>query len=231
MKTKYKSPTVFTQIQWKLSASYQNIRALFSKDWTKRIFRLSMTSSNPTKEPQQSDGSLSGLLSRWLVPSWPLSALVSPSNPSTIGGKGSDLLINFIIASLALIISGTLGYWVQDREPPVDIKELKILVDPVKIGGVAKMAYWIQRRKTCHVVIEQLLYDKDNVRTELPDEDFIAEVVGNDRFAIGFKVPDTVEPGPMRYRAVRSYYCNPVHFWFSWPVTVVSPEVNFTAIQ
>ena len=140
------------------------------------------------------------------------------------------MVVNIIIAGLALLISATLGYWVQDRDAPIDIKELRILNNPVPMGGVAKMAYVIERRKTCHVVIEQLLYDHENVRTELPDEDFVSEVVGTDRFAIGFKVPDTVEPGEMRYRAIRSYYCNPIHFWFNWPVSVVSPEVKFNVL-
>ena len=54
--------------------------------------------------------------------------------------------------------------------------------------------------------------------------------LGEDRFMVIFRVPPEAHPGPARYRAIRAYYCNPLHQLFDWPILVIAPDQQVTIL-
>lgn len=228
--TKVKHTSIPLRIRWTALSIYRSIRGDFSKGWTKKTLQHSSILSDHINVQQRLAGSSNGLSSRWSGLSWPQYLLVKALKPSTTGsGEFEVYIVNGLIALILLFVSAVLGYWFQDREAPTDIKDLHAATQIVKPGGVLKIRYTLERRKSCHVVVEQLVYDGDGTRMEVLDEDFVSAPgrVGTDTFALAVPIPITATPGNARYRAIRSYFCNPVHTWFNWPVVVQSKDIMF----
>lgn len=143
---------------------------------------------------------------------------------------GSNVL-NWMVAILLIGLSAVLGYWVQDREAPVEITASKILTPVVKPGEPVKIVYTLTRKKICHVKVEQVLYDHDRVRYSPTVIDYVADpgakIMGDDPVGLAIEVPKHFAPGTAFHRAVRAYYCNPVHEILQWPIVLVGPDLEF----
>lgn len=138
-------------------------------------------------------------------------------------------IINFIIGLLAAISSAMLGYWIQDRDPPTNLIAITIDNDPVMRGGVIKVRHNFIRNRACHVRLQQFVWDSQNQRLVIPAEEYIADpgAIGEENFLTFARLPVDMHPGPARYRAVRAYYCNPLHSWADWPIILAAPDVEF----
>lgn len=141
-------------------------------------------------------------------------------------------MLNIMVASIAIGVAIALGYWVQDRAPPTAIKKIEAVQAVVTNGGVLRVRYEVERRRRCHVIVEQLVYDAENVRFAVPDEDYTTEPgpLGADIFTLAVPIPVAAREGRAAYRSVRSYYCNPVHYWFSWPI-VITADAEFEIME
>jgi hypothetical protein len=139
------------------------------------------------------------------------------------------MVVNFIIAVIAVGLSALLGYWASDREPPVELRSVEPVQTSVPPGGVLKLKYQLVRKRVCRVHLEQLIYDADNTRVAEADEDYYSAPgsIGAESFALQIRVPYEASEGQARYRSFRTYYCNPLHTWFDWPIVVGSADINF----
>jgi hypothetical protein len=142
-------------------------------------------------------------------------------------------MLNWFMTALVVAITAIITYWAQDRRPPVQIIEEAVETPFVPVGGSLRVRFSINREKVCHVHLEQFIYDSRRGRFVLPDEDYqIAPgIVGRDEFVSVIQIPRAFLPGRARYRAIRAYYCNPIHTWLSWPIVVVAPEVEFEVVE
>lgn len=135
-------------------------------------------------------------------------------------------ILTFVLFGAA---AGILGYWTAERDAPTTQLSERILTPVVAPGELLKVEYQVERRKNCHVHLEQILLDGERVRWPIEDEDYEAAPgpVGHDTFVIGIEVPRRFAQGTGRYRAIRTYTCNVIHRLF-WPIVVISPDVEFT---
>lgn len=139
------------------------------------------------------------------------------------------MLVNLIIAIIAIGLSGLVGYWASDREDPTTLRSVEPITDRVAPGGILKLKHNVVRKRSCRVHLEQILFDGENARFTTQDEDYNASPgrIGDEHFVIQVSVPNTATEGDARYRGIRSYYCNPLHYWFNWPIVVDTPDVKF----
>lgn len=143
----------------------------------------------------------------------------------------ADIILKFVTSFCLLAFSGLLGYWIQDRDPPVDILEAKILTPVIKPGDAVKVIYFLNRKRLCHVRVEQVIYDSDRVRYSPTTLDYVADPgsrkLGEDPIGYAVEVPTHFQEGPGFHRAVRAYYCNPIHELLSWPIILIGPDIPF----
>jgi hypothetical protein len=138
-------------------------------------------------------------------------------------------IINIAIAFIAMTISAVAGFWFQDREWPIRDLRVDAMTPVAKPGEAVKIRHHFIRQRTCHVQLEQFVFDGEGVRHIAPTEDYLAAPggPGEEDFATLVRLPPEASEGTARYRAVRLYYCNPIHHWLSWPIVVVSGDVRF----
>jgi hypothetical protein len=140
-----------------------------------------------------------------------------------------DLIFQALVTVFAMILAGLLGWWVLDRDLPVVVKEVRAVTSVVPPGGTLKIQHLFHRKRLCHVHLEQVIFDSENVRFTVADEDYSTSPgrLGNDLFALQVAVPQTAAEGVAVYRGTRTYFCNPLHTWLDWPVVLIGPNVEF----
>lgn len=174
-------------------------------------------------------GSSSGLSRLWLAR---LSQLLPSGTPLVNSQSGFMAnVLNAFVLVLGVIVAGTLGYWIQDRDIPAKIVEYRVVTPRVEQGGVVKIIYVLERVKYCKVHVEQVIYDHQNIRYPGPDLDFAIDPgrqkMGRDEVGMATKLPDWFSPGTAIHRAVRAYYCNPLQRVIDWPVVLIGPDLEF----
>jgi hypothetical protein len=139
------------------------------------------------------------------------------------------LLANIVLAIFLMTVSALTGYWAQDRSPPVETHHIEAVNSPVPPGATLKIRYDITRHRVCHVRLQQFIFDGENTRfavntTDLPTD---PAGLGEEKYAVPVDIPTLASPGPARYRAVRSYTCNPLQFMLDWPIPMITTDVAF----
>lgn len=135
----------------------------------------------------------------------------------------------FILIGMAFF-AALVGFWISDRDPPTTIRS--VVVDEshaVVPGGTLRVEYTVKRRRSCSVILEQILFDAKKTRYIMPEQKYTIEpgLNGDEEFVLPIPIPEGFTPGPARFRAIRTYACNPIHAWF-WPVVLQSSDVDFT---
>lgn len=135
--------------------------------------------------------------------------------------------LNRLAVLCVIVFMGTIGYWAQDRGPPITVKMETVSVDIRQ--GYVRVSYDIIRHRQCSLILEQILYDGEGDRIPIPSQIFpIAPgPVGPDSFGIKITIPDGFSKGRARYRAIRLYSCNPVQRILNWPIVLNVPDVYF----
>jgi hypothetical protein len=127
------------------------------------------------------------------------------------------------------IFAGILGWWTIDRAPPTNLQAQRVIEDEAQTpGGRLLIEYTTHRYKVCSVVLEQVLFDSRGIRYILPEQEYTVEpgTNGAETFVLPVPIPDKFSAGPARFRAFRTYACNPIQRWF-WPVVLRSPDIEF----
>lgn len=145
-----------------------------------------------------------------------------------------DKVALVILAVIAVGFSAALGYWYQDRVPPTKIISEEVWNRAVRPGEFLYLDVVVERtRNDCRVHVERIIFDGIGARIPLPDEDFGAQP-GETGRAASFKepvfIPNYAAPGEARYRAIRSYWCNPLQRIFDWPVIVRTEDHPFRIV-
>ena len=135
-----------------------------------------------------------------------------------------------VVLSLLAFFSGMIGLWSADRNPPTIQLEERVLNPTLAAGEPLRIYYKVRRDDNCRVRLEQLLFDHNLTRHRIPDEDYQAAPgpIGIEDFVILVDVPRRFAQGEGRYRAIRTYRCNPIHNLF--PIVVISRDVTFTVV-
>lgn len=141
-------------------------------------------------------------------------------------------IINIIIAMFVVVPSAILGYWAQDWDDPITDYKASVVSQKLEQGGMLKVRHTFVRQRKCHVHLEQATFDAQDVRTIYPDEDYVVSPgdIGQEDFVTAMQIPLTMAPGTAKYRAVRSYTCNPLQTLLQMPIIVVSPDLQFEVI-
>lgn len=139
----------------------------------------------------------------------------------------------FLLACLfsaAAIGSTTGGYWVQDRDLPVQV-EFKEIVGPTRPGGKLRVRWQVYRDRLCATTKQEIIIDMGNSRWVLPAQ-FSPQPLGGlgfDAFISQTDLPPDIPPGDASLRVVLSYVCNPLHM--AWPVVNRLPPIRFRIDQ
>jgi len=141
-------------------------------------------------------------------------------------------ITNALVMIAGILLSGMLGYWVTDRDPPAKLVSARVLTPVIHEGGVVKVIYVLDRNRYCRVRVEQVLYDSENIRHPALDLDFAIDPgrqkMGTDSIGMAVKIPEWFAKGPAIHRAVRAYYCNPLQKFLDWPVILAGPDMEFS---
>lgn len=125
------------------------------------------------------------------------------------------------------LISGVAGLWAADRDVPVAVRKVEVVTPVVAPGGQVKVAYHVERHRSCAVKIERLLFDHDKVRITLEDINYAAPPgpLGQDEYVTAVTIPRTIAQGSARYKVITRYECNVFHRL--WPIVVQAADVQF----
>lgn len=115
------------------------------------------------------------------------------------------------------IVGGWLGWMASDRSLPVKYYTTDIVNSPAP-GETLRVRHSIWRDRSCDTVVFRLIFDQNERRYIVPELEFAAGVLplGSDTFVAPVPISPEAAPGPAKYRAVRRYRCNWLH-WI-WPV-------------
>lgn len=134
-------------------------------------------------------------------------------------------VVTFATAGL---IASTLGYWANDREPPTRLISAEVVTKSVPPGGELRIRYKIERLRSCRMHIDRVLFDHEKVRRDLEDVDYAAAPgsLGDQIYVMSLTIPRNAALGEARFRTITTYYCNPLHSYFS-PIIAVDEMVVF----
>ncbi len=134
-------------------------------------------------------------------------------------------VVTFATAGL---MAATLGYWANDREPPTRIISAESINHTVQPGGEVLVRYKVERVRSCRVHIDRVIYDALNVRRDLEDVDYAASPgpLGEQTYSVAITIPRNTNLGQARYKVITTYYCNPLHTYFS-PIVSVDETITF----
>lgn len=134
-------------------------------------------------------------------------------------------IVTFATAGL---ISATLGYWANDREPPTRIISAEAVEHTVQPGGELHVRYKVERLRSCRMHIDRILYDASQIRRDLEDVDYAAAPgpVGEQMYIVSITIPRNTARGEARYKVITTYFCNPLHNYFS-PIVSVNETIVF----
>lgn len=119
---------------------------------------------------------------------------------------------------VAASFAGAAGFWVTERTPPAYIMAAEVITNPVKPGGDLRISYSVERRESCFVQVDRVMFDSTNTMFVLADADYHGAVgpMGYDTVRVNYRVPLDMAAGRARLRVIAAYRCNPIH-WL-WPV-------------
>jgi hypothetical protein len=139
------------------------------------------------------------------------------------------MILNLIISIFFVLVWFTIGYWAQDRSPPITVISEITETPVVNTGEVLQIRYQINRHRQCSLVLEHDIFDGKRIRHRLDTQEFLTSPgpVGPDEFAIAVDITSSMAGGRATYRSVRSYYCNPLQRWFTWPIVVTPSDIPF----
>jgi hypothetical protein len=117
-----------------------------------------------------------------------------------------------------LVVFGTLGTWLGDRTPPTTVQEIVVMTPQVRLGGDLKIKYKVYRARSCHTLVERIIFDSRRQRYVLEDLTFASSPgpLGPDEYVSIIPIPPRAFNGEARYRAITTYKCNILHHL--WPV-------------
>lgn len=127
------------------------------------------------------------------------------------------------------VVGSMLGFWTTDREPPTRIMRAEVITKTVPPGGELRIAYTVQRVRSCPTHVDRVLYDSESVRTDLQDIDFAASPgpLGYSNYILIVPIPRNFAQGRGHYKTIASYVCNPLQRVLS-PVVVPGDDIEFT---
>ena len=146
-----------------------------------------------------------------------------------------------LICSAILAAAGTLAWFAADRAVPVEVMSSEVLTPRVRPGDKLIIRQRIKYIRDCAVHVDRALYDRGNslqpldqtdVRREwLRDIDYDHPPLGLGKRTITFEedVPANFTAGPAEYRALPSYFCNPLQRYY-WPITRPETILRFEII-
>lgn len=136
-------------------------------------------------------------------------------------------LIAFFVLIVVSAISGLVGLSIADRRLPATFREVQAITPIVPPGGMMKIQQTVVRDRSCHVLIERLLYDGENARTIFPTAELSASpgpLAEPERYISMATVPATAAPGDARLVRIMSYTCNLWH-------KIAGPIVNVDTVK
>lgn len=137
------------------------------------------------------------------------------------------MIFRVVTFAAAGLISGTLGFYVIDRDPPTVLLRTEVMFKPVRPGDDLRIKYHVTRFRSCEALIDRTLFDADSVRVVLDDLAFSGAPgpLGESSYVAVIPLPRNFAQGQGQYRVVTRYVCNPLHRL--WPIIVENPPVWF----
>lgn len=130
---------------------------------------------------------------------------------------------------LAATIGGMLAMMYIDRQPPVEVLDVSPVSTTVEAGGTLVINFVIDRQRECQSTAERTLFDSQGNMIRFPITSSISfSGLGIQAYQRALTIPDSMPPGPSRYRTVVAFRCNPLHLL--WPIVMVVADFEFTVI-
>lgn len=124
------------------------------------------------------------------------------------------------------LLSGMLGLWVIDREPPNVATSYKIENTTVNPGQVLRVNVEGYRIRSCYTRIERYMFDSRKTRFLFPDVDYLDPgKPGHFNTWFELEVPQRAYPGVATLFTNVRWECNPIHSW--WPIIRSQASISF----
>lgn len=134
-----------------------------------------------------------------------------------------------VLFTIAAAGSATIGYWVQDRDLPVQSKLIEVIA-PAYQGGKLLVRWQVFRDRACSALKQEVVLDAGNVRYILSEVRYPGPPgpLGFDTFISQSELPKEIPVGDATLRVSLTYVCNPVHV--IWPLINTIPDTHFTIL-
>jgi hypothetical protein len=141
-----------------------------------------------------------------------------------------------VIAVFVLVpIVAPVTWMLFDRIPPYEFTAVEITPKYVFQGGEIYITFTVrQLRPVCSPGLAYREFKEEKsgkmhtfdpvIRAEPP-------VVINNQFTRIARLPESMTPGPIEYRGLACYTCNPIHSWLRWPVCSATPNGQFIIVE
>jgi hypothetical protein len=147
------------------------------------------------------------------------------------------LLTQAIVAVVVFITFGPIVYWSLDRSPPVIILGASPTPNPVRGGDVVDMQFRVRSvgRKGCDTVFQRRVTGNDGATlTYEPRPSSYADLPFGEHpmhTTTPFVWSRQISDGPAEIRLTLKYRCNPLQFWWNWPIVYESPPISITSVS
>ena len=134
-----------------------------------------------------------------------------------------------------LAVIGALGWLLSqvfDRDPPVIMRSTTLLTPTVAPGEPARVAYVIERKRTCETDISWSIYDgAEEIHRFGPLHVAASGPPGPDRFIRAWPTPTNAASGRGRLRVILAFECPGNYLQAIYPVTLVLPDLPLEIVK
>jgi hypothetical protein len=138
---------------------------------------------------------------------------------------------NLVYWAVVIAALGWLCAQVIDRQVPVVVREATLLTPEIKAGEPIRVAYLVNRLRTCETDVMWSVYDgAEEIHRYGPLHIAAPGRPGPDSFVHAWSTPGNAAPGRGRLRVVLAFACPGNYLQAIYPVTDVLPDLPVTIL-
>lgn len=140
---------------------------------------------------------------------------------------------HIIAATVAFAIVAPLTFMILDRTDPVTVHSVAFSGD-LRPGGTMVVTWDATAVRACEGNVRRRVIDHHGTVFEYDEQATVIRLddeLGRKKYRREFILPKSIAPGQATHSTVVRYYCNPLHYWFSWPIVANRQRETFIVVN